>query len=276
MVSLQAVRQGRAPASELRPTSFLYITSPGAARRLALSYKDLLADIYWIRLVQYYGSTRLSKAGSKDYDLLYPFLDLTTTLDPRFSIAYRFGAFFLSEPQPGGAGRQDLAIRLLEKGIAASPDRWEYPHDVAFLHYRSGDYVAAAEWYRRAADVPGAPNWLRPVAAVMLTTGGKTDTARMLWRNMLESDGAEWLRDTARFRLRQLDTIDLIAALERVTTAPGVAGRGTTWESLVRAGVLREVPRDTAGHPLLLDPQTGRVTIDRGSPLWPLPTADRP
>ena len=42
--------------------------------------------------------------GSDEYQLLYPLLDITTTLDPHFNIAYRFGAIFLSEPYPGGAG----------------------------------------------------------------------------------------------------------------------------------------------------------------------------
>ena len=59
---------------------------------------------------------RTSKA-SQTYPLLYPLLDLTTTLDPRFNIAYRFGAIFLAEPYPGGPGRPDLAIALLEKGL---------------------------------------------------------------------------------------------------------------------------------------------------------------
>ena len=45
-----------------------------------------------------------------------PLLDLTTTLDPYFSIAYRFGAIFLSEASPGGPGRPDQAVALLAEG----------------------------------------------------------------------------------------------------------------------------------------------------------------
>ena len=79
----------------------------------------------------------------RDFDLLYPLLDLTTTLDPRFNIAYRFGSIFLAEPPPGGAGRPDLAIALLEKGLRERPDKWEYMQDIGFVHY----------WWRR--DYPG-------------------------------------------------------------------------------------------------------------------------
>ena len=70
-----------------------------------------------------------------EYELLQPLLDLTTTLDPFFTVAYRFGAIFLSEVPPGGPGRPDQAIALLEKGIAAQPGKWQYFHDIAFVHY---------------------------------------------------------------------------------------------------------------------------------------------
>ena len=39
----------------------------------------------------------------------------TTTLDPYFNIAYRFGAIFLGERYPGGPGRPDQAVALLAR-----------------------------------------------------------------------------------------------------------------------------------------------------------------
>ena len=117
----------------------------------ALGFDALVADLYWIRAVVYFGRQRLSKIADKNYDLLYPLLDLVTTLDPRFTVAYRFGAIFLSEPPPDGPGRPDLAVELLERGSSA-PERWEYLHDIGFVYYWSyRDYAAAAEWLERAS-----------------------------------------------------------------------------------------------------------------------------
>ena len=76
--------------------SVLYVRSGEALRRLSLSFSPLLADVYWVRAVQYYGGTRLSASTTRRYDLLYPLLDITTSLDPRFNIAYRFGSIFLA------------------------------------------------------------------------------------------------------------------------------------------------------------------------------------
>ena len=53
---------------------------------------------------------------------------------------------FLAEPYPGGPGRPDLAIALLEKGLRERPDKWEYMQDIGFVHYwYDHDYRAAAE-----------------------------------------------------------------------------------------------------------------------------------
>ena len=183
----------------------LYLRSPTAVRRLALSYDALAADIYWIRAVQYYGGTRLSADATKNFDRLLPLLDLTTALDPYFTIAYRFGAIFLAESYPSGAGRPDQAIALLEKGLAAQPDRWEFAQDIGFVHYWwLGDYPQAAAWFLRASAIPGAPEWLKPLAAQVAADGGNRDASRQLWLQLRDTAESDWLRRMAETQLRQL------------------------------------------------------------------------
>lgn len=272
VVAMQMWRERHFPDAE-PAQEVLYVPSPAVLTRLALSYDALLADVYWIRAIQYYGGRRLSKEPVKHYDLLYPLLDLTTSLDPYFNVAYRFGAYFLSEQPPGGAGRSDLAVKLLEKGMRASPQRWEYPHDIAFVYYRQGDFRTAGEWFRRAAQVPNAANWLEPMAAVTLTRGGDRRTSRMIFERLYTSSDVKWLRDSAAWRLQQLDALDGIDALHRVTAEyQRRYGRPPEdWDAVVRAGLLRGVPLDPAGTPYALNPWWGTVTVARSSSLWPLP-----
>ena len=112
-----------------------WIQSPGLMRRLAVGFNAIWADIYWIRAVQYYGDTRLSVDEKRNYDLLYPLLDITTSLDPQFNIAYRFGSILLSEGYPNGPGQTDQANHAVQKGIREMPDKWQYYHDAGFVEY---------------------------------------------------------------------------------------------------------------------------------------------
>jgi len=274
---LQAYRDRHFSASETAQ-QILYVRSPGAIKRLALSFDAVAADLYWIRAIQYYGGTRLSADPDKRYDLLHPLLDLTTSLDPQFATAYRFGAFFLSDRPPGGAGRPDLAIALLRKAMAANPERWEYPYDIGFVYYRDAQYQEAAGWFQRASKVPGAAEWLEPLAAVTLATGGNLQASRVLWQNLLTNSDQDWLRQTAERRLQQLDALDIIRQLEALTAEYG-RRRGTpppTWQALIADGALRDVPRDPAGYPYVLTPGGKVVNVDNKSPLWPLPTEQAP
>jgi hypothetical protein len=273
-VALQAARDASWPrddAARVR-TAQLYVSSPEAVRRLAPGFTALAADVYWIRAIQHFGGQRLAPPGTQDYSPLFPLLDITTTLDPYFNIAYRFGAIFLSEPWPGGPGRPDLAIRLLEKGIAAQPTRWQYYHDLAFVHYwHTRDYQAAAEWFRRASEQPDAPLWLAPMVPVMLTRAEDRNSARMLWHQIMQSD-QDWLRRTAERSLLQLDALDAIDILQAVVDRHRLPeGQRYSWEALGRRGAIRRIPADPAGVPFEIDPETGAVTVSRASPLHPLP-----
>lgn len=280
VVLLQIDRERRFRAAD-QVEQILYVRSPAAIGRMALSYDAVAADLYWIRAVQHYGRTKLANDSRRRYELLSPLLDLTTSLDPYFSRAYRFGAIFLAEKPPAGPGRSDLSIALLQKGLKAQPNRWEFAYDLGFVHYwHRQDYTRAAEWFRRAADVPGAPIWLEPMAAVTLAKGGDRATARQLWSEVVKSapEAASWVRAQAELRLQQLDAMDQIDLLENVAKEyeRHTGSLPFTWDELVRAGYLRFVPVDPHGFPYELNPYWGIVTLSEKSTLNPLPTRDEP
>ena len=284
--ALQAVREQQYPAPPIEPDS-LYITSGTALRRLTVGYNALAADLYWIRTIQYYGSIKLKLKNAQetplagqgerppsDYALLYPLLDVTTSLDPRFNIAYRFGSIFLAEAYPAGPGRPDLAIALLEKGLRERPDKWEYMQDIGFVHYWwTHDFKAAADWYRRASEVPGAPWFLRSLAATTLAEGGDRRSSRLMWMSIRQTAEIEWLRNDADRRLKQLDALDQIEALQSIVDefAKREGTIPANWTPLIRARVLPGVPLDpTREAPYEIEP-SGRVRVSRRSSLFPLP-----
>ena len=131
----------------------LLLTSPKLLKVLSLEYAPLLADVYWTRAVQYYGEKHA--AHDNNLDSLWPLLNIATTLDPQLLPAYRFGAMFLSEAPPRGAGRPDFAVELIERGIRENPDYWRFYEDLGFIYYFDGkDYAKASAAFAEGARKP--------------------------------------------------------------------------------------------------------------------------
>lgn len=272
-VALHAA-QDRWPAPKVDAPGLLYVRSSTMMTRIVLDYDAVASDVYWIRALQHFGAERLSPPEHKrTYALLYPLLDLATTLDPYFSIAYRFGAIYLGEAYPGGPGRPDLAVQLLQKGLAAQPGKWQYMMDLGFVYYwHLRDYASASASFQRASAMPGAPAWLRPLAAVTLAEGGHRQASRTLWQQLAQAE-EPWLRDAAGLRLAQLDAMDAIDSLQAPVQAYRQAhpGEPVTWERLAAAKVIPGIPLDSSRTPFALDPATGAITVARESKLFPLP-----
>jgi tetratricopeptide (TPR) repeat protein len=277
-IALQMARDRSYPREDREDEQLLYFRSGAALTRVTLAFDALAADVYWIRAIQHYGGDRLAgpKAITK-YQLLYPLLDITTTLDPYFNIAYRFGAIFLSEAYPGGPGRPDQSVALLRKAIATMPHKWQYYHDIGFVYYwRLRDYQTAALWFQRAAAQPNAPNWLNPLAASMLARGQDRAAARVLWQQIAKSEEA-WLRRSAERALLQLQALDQIDQIEQAVNRVSLsAGERYSWKWLVDKRALPGMPVDPTGTPYEIDPATGRVTVSQASPLYPMPEEPRP
>lgn len=276
-IALQMSKDRQYSREDRQARSVMYVKSGPALRRIALAFDALAADVYWIRALQHYGGDNLAGPDKPNkYDRLYPLLDIATSLDPYFTIAYRFGAIFLSQAYPNGPGRADQAIFLLRKGIAAQPTKWQYYHDVAFVYYWSlRDHEAAARWFRLGAAQPNAPNWLEPVAATMLIEGGDRASARFLLQQIAKSEEA-WLRRMAERGLMQVDALDAIDQLQPyVRRFPPPEGTPYSWDWLIRRGVFRMVPKDPNGTPFEIDAQTGEVRVAQKSKLYPIPGKPR-
>lgn len=247
----------------------LYLWSGEQVRRLAPGLESVAADIYWLRTVQYFGGQRAFAAG-KRFDLLRPLIEITVTLDPRLEIAYRYGAIFLAEPSPVGAGEPQDAVALLERGTRALPHNWALRQDLGFYHFIFLKQPhEASRILLEASELPGAPAWLRNLAASVLAKGGDRPTARRMWTAVYEqSEG--WMKANAESHIMVLDALD---EADRLTQLVAEHARRTgrlpaLLTELLRAGRLRRVPADQSGIPFEYDPQTGKVSVSMRSILW--------
>ena len=238
----------------------LYVPSPQTVRKLSLGYNGLMADIYWTRVVQYFGGRHHAK--SKEYLLLSPLLDITTTLDPQLIVAYQFGSTFLAQNPPEGAGDPKAAVRLAERGIANNPGAWRLYYQLGFIYWQElHDSSSASEAFYKGSRVPGALPWMQVMAAALAQTGGERDKARYLWTNILRDSEDTLLKSNAVKRLRALDSDQAVEVLQgevdRYTEMHGQPPN--SWGALIAAKQLRGVPRDPMGNLYAL--RNGRVEV---------------
>jgi tetratricopeptide (TPR) repeat protein len=195
----------------------LYFASGEKIKRMSLGLESIVADIYWIRTVQYFGGKfveskqPISGNSTKNIkmELLAPLLDIVVKLDPQNMGAYRFGAIFLPERD------MPAALNLLERGIKENPKVWRLYQDMGYIYWQAGDYSQAADWYERGGQIEEAAWWMRDMAGFMRIKGGSREVAWEIYSKYAESEDPK-IRGQAISRLKQLRALadlDIINAL---------------------------------------------------------------
>lgn len=246
----------------------LVLRSGALLKAMSLEYAPLMADLYWTRVVQYYGNKLANRQTTSD--LLWPLLDVTTTLDPHLLVAYRFGSMFLSEREPVGAGKPELGIELLRRGIRENPEYWRFYEDLGFIYYfHLKDYPKAVDAFLEGSKRPGAMIWMKTFAARISEKGETLETSAMLWSEIYNSTSDPAVKQNAKIHLQLLRTqadcmqLNKIAAEYEKQTGRHPSGM----RELVNSGLLPAAPVDPEGFEYSFDAE-GKAQINPASPLF--------
>jgi hypothetical protein len=251
----------------------LYVWKGGDVRRLCPGLEAVMADLYWLRTVQYFGGQRVYAEG-KSFDLLAPLTEITVALDPRFVLAYHYGAIFLSEPMPLGAGKPREGIALLDRGATVTGE-WrlrQYQGYFTFLYLK--DPIRAADILIEASKMPGAAYWLKTMAADILMKSNERAMSRAIWQAMYDQADPGAIQDNAKQNLLYLNSLDVADALEAaVESFRQRNGRRPHALSEVESWGGRRLRLADASHvPFEYDESSGQVSISQKSSLWRLPS----
>jgi tetratricopeptide (TPR) repeat protein len=245
----------------------LVLRSGKLIKAMSIEYAPLMADIYWTRVVQYYGDKRARH--DPNFELLWPLLDITTTLDPNLLVSYRFGSTFLSEPSPRGAGHPELGIELLERGIKANPEYWRFYEDLGFIYYfELKDYAKASAAFAEGSKNPDAQIWMKIMAAKIAAEGESLATSIFLWTEVYQTAKDPKVKENALTHLQLLratqDCKQLDALADEFQKRTG--RRPLRIGELVQAGLLSSLPVDPMGYAYVFGPD-GRTELNLDSPL---------
>ena len=256
-------------------------------KNYSLGFNGLMADWYWMQSLQYIGGKMVRSTEQISLDdlnvlnprLLYPMLDNATTLDPQFTAAYTYGAVVLP------AIDKNKAIAIAKKGIENNPNEWRLYQYLGYIYWKLERYDEAAAVYQKGSEIAGAPEFMRMMTAAMKTKGGDRDTARAMYRQMYATAGDDQSRESAQFRLNEIQSLDerdaIRAALQSFKEKNGRCAQ--RWSELLPLLRTVQLPGgsdfridnagnivDPSGAPYILDKDKCDVSLDKAKTKIPL------
>jgi hypothetical protein len=195
-----------ARGSEVEKEELFYYPSGRFLRQAVLGYDHAAATLAWLRAVQYYGEHVIR---DRRFDMMYHVCDVITDLDPGFEEPYVFGSFVLLTE-----GKRPLeGMRLLDKGRMNNPYSWKIHFESGFIEYIAWqDHEKAAEYFAKAASLPGAPEQAERFAAYVTYKAGDYRTSLSLWSQLAENSRNPEVRRKAEAKVQEI--LALVASEE--------------------------------------------------------------
>jgi len=218
-----------------RAEQLAYLPKGDYLKLAVLGYRQVVADLIWLQAVQHIGAKRDTQRG---YSWTYHAVDVLTDLDPTFVPPYQATGLFLGVL----AGRQEEGLAILNKGSRHNPLIWQLPFLAGYIsYYERCDAAAAGEYFRVAAQVPGAPAYLPQLAARMTDERLRESLLRRMKEIVQEQDLRFLEASIRRYRARY--------------------GQGPAkLEDLMLHGIISQLPEDPLGGHYEIDFLRGTVS----------------
>lgn len=220
-----------------------------------LGYRQLVADLIWLKVVQQLGERNQTADG---YRWAAHAVDVLTDLDPKFAFAYQATGSVLSV----WARLPKESIIVLSKGMRHNPEVWQLPFFLGYNYYfELHDPGEAAKYFRRAALLPGSPEYLPKLAARMSVEAGDPDAALEFLQRLFRQMQDERLREGLVRRMKEVVVErDLRFLEEGVRRYRARYGRlPGQLDDLVTGGIVTRIPDEPLGGAYRLNPADGTV-----------------
>lgn len=159
-----------------------YAPSPEAAPFATLGYREVAADLLWIRALAYFGGGEATSPGVRHL------IAAIVALDPRFEEAYVWSSLAMQSITMQLTNDDLLAVlAILDGGMRQFPDNYRLPMRAGEIYARglkTDDPAQQRAWkaegaklLSRAVRLPGAPKGLGTYVAHLETELGQRDQA---------------------------------------------------------------------------------------------------
>ena len=225
-------------------------------KALSLEFEGVIADFLFLKTMTVIGQKigQDVTPSQQEWTMVHTLLDNITELDPRFWDPYLFGQMMLTWQ----AGMFDEANALLLKAAEHRPHDFRPLYFVGFNHfYFQKEFAQASDYLQQASVKPGAPSYLKGLAARLSLYGNRTEVGIAFLRQMLAGTHDPTLRSYLEKRLIALEGIHTLE--KKVQEYKDQFGSlPQKLEDLVAKGLLERIPEDPYGGDFVLM-DNGRV-----------------
>ena len=242
--------------SLVRAEELSYLPKGEYLKLAVLGYRQLAADLIWLKAVQHLGEKHQTRAG---YLSAYHAVDVLTDVDPTFVFAYQAAGTVLGV----WAGLPRESIALLTKGMRHHPEAWQLPFYVGYDYfYELHDPVMAARYFRMASLLRGAPDYLPKLAARMTVEVGDPQAALEFLQRLYQQTEDEQVRQGLGRRMKEVIAERDIRFLEEGVRryAARYGKLPVKLEDLVTGGIVLRIPEEPFGGIYELQASEGTVT----------------
>ena len=235
----------------------LYVPDTRTTRLAFLGYDQAAADVMWLRTVAYFAR---KFTGDRQYHWLPHFVDQVIALDPRFRRVYHWAGASVLYGQRFTDNNVRLSNRFYEAALLQYPEDSEAALRLGLNYYvemrgnspeeRERFQEKGAQYIEMAANMPGAPQRTRQLAAGIYSRLGDSALAVQSLLQMLESTEDPEQRASIRNR---------IAELEGSGVGSELAAQVEAFEARRKAAF----PYLTPAFYLLIDAHAGATVADR-------------
>jgi len=248
-VRLEGISRPRVPGS-----SIIYLPSGKYLKMTTFGYSSLAADLIYLWAIQYYGDTAITDR----FAYFNRIFEVISELDPNYVDPYEVGALIAIYDL------QDipLAIKILDLGLSKNPEQWIFPLEAGhYAQMYAKDHELAKTYFKKAMDIPGAPDVAKRLYAAASFKTSDLKTAWETWLEIYKTAPDDQIRKIASNHLYEVKAaVDIGALKSAVERYRERFGRNPAeLDGLVRAGLLGTLPQDLDGKNYLYDPQTGEI-----------------
>lgn len=214
-------------------------------KTVSLEFKGFVADYLFLKLMVLHGEHLVERRefSEKEWRTSYKALQQITMLDPPFLDPYVFAE--TTFPWEGGMVAE--TNELLQRAVESRPNDYQPNYFIWFnYYYFLNDAKKSAPYLEKASQLPGAPAYLKTLAARMRLYSGELQSGILFLQEMIRETNSEREKYWMQQRLLGLQALELLESAVREYKKKYNRPPADINE-LVTGRILKKIPPDPYG-----------------------------